>query len=69
MGLGIDPEKILVLYNGLRQPPSRRRRPGARRVVSVGRIDPLKDVHTHAAGGRRDAPARARTRGSCTTGR
>ena len=46
MGLGIDPAKILVLYNGLRQPASRRRRRGTRTVVSVGRIDPLKDIHT-----------------------
>jgi glycosyltransferase involved in cell wall biosynthesis len=46
MGLGIDPAKILVLYNGLRQPPAPSRPPGSRTVVSVGRIDPLKDVHT-----------------------
>jgi glycosyltransferase involved in cell wall biosynthesis len=45
-GLGVDPEKILVLRNGMQssgppQPP-----PKLRTVVSVGRIDPLKDVHT-----------------------
>jgi glycosyltransferase involved in cell wall biosynthesis len=46
MSLGIDPAKILVLYNGLRQPEPPAPPPGARRVVSVGRIDPLKDIHT-----------------------
>jgi glycosyltransferase involved in cell wall biosynthesis len=46
MGLGIDPARILVLYNGLRAPADPPSPPGARRVVSVGRIDPLKDVHT-----------------------
>ena len=47
MGLGIDPAKILVLYNGLRQPDAAdaAARRGAS-VVSVGRIDPLKDIHT-----------------------
>jgi glycosyltransferase involved in cell wall biosynthesis len=46
MGFGIDPEKILVLYNGLDRAPTPTPPPGAGRVVSVGRIDPLKDVHT-----------------------
>ena len=46
MGLGIDPTKILVLYNGLRAPTAPTPPPGARLVVSVGRIDPLKDIHT-----------------------
>ncbi len=46
MGLGIDPSKILVLYNGLRQPAALTPPPGTRTVVSVGRIDPLKDIHT-----------------------
>lgn len=45
-GLGVDPEKILVLRNGMQssglpEPPPKRRT-----VVSIGRIDPLKDVHT-----------------------
>jgi polysaccharide biosynthesis protein PelF len=45
-GLGVDPEKIIVLRNGLQSstvptPPPRRRT-----VVSIGRIDPLKDIHT-----------------------
>ncbi len=46
MGFGIDPDKILVLYNGLDRAAQPVPPPGARRVVSVGRIDPLKDVHT-----------------------
>jgi glycosyltransferase involved in cell wall biosynthesis len=45
-GLGIDPANIHVLYNGLRQPGPPAPPPGNRVVVSVGRIDPLKDVHT-----------------------
>jgi glycosyltransferase involved in cell wall biosynthesis len=46
MGLGIDPAKILVLHNGLRPPEEPTRAPQTRTVVTVGRIDPLKDVHT-----------------------
>jgi polysaccharide biosynthesis protein PelF len=46
MGFGIDPAKILVLYNGLDRASVPVPPPGAARVVSVGRIDPLKDVHT-----------------------
>lgn len=46
MGFGIDPGKILVLYNGLDRGSAPVPPPGAARVVSVGRIDPLKDVHT-----------------------
>jgi len=46
MSLGIDPAKIVVLYNGLRQPEPPVPPPGRRVVVSVGRIDPLKDIHT-----------------------
>jgi polysaccharide biosynthesis protein PelF len=46
VGFGIDPSKILVLYNGLERAASPVPPPGAGRVVSVGRIDPLKDVHT-----------------------
>ena len=46
MGLGIDPEKIRVLYNGLDQPDEPIAPPGTKTVVSVGRIDPLKDIHT-----------------------
>ena len=46
MGLGIDPASILVLYNGVRQPSAPELAPRAKTVVSIGRIDPLKDVHT-----------------------
>jgi glycosyltransferase involved in cell wall biosynthesis len=46
MGLGIDAAKILVLYNGLRQPSTPTPPPRTRTVVSIGRVDPLKDLHT-----------------------
>ena len=46
MGLGVAPEKIQVLYNGLNQPDEPVPPPGTSTVVSVGRIDPLKDIHT-----------------------
>jgi glycosyltransferase involved in cell wall biosynthesis len=46
MGLGIGAERIVVLYNGLRQPGEPTPPPRTRTVVSVGRIDPLKDIHT-----------------------
>jgi glycosyltransferase involved in cell wall biosynthesis len=46
MGLGVDAAKILVLYNGLARPPSPAPPPRNRTVVVMGRIDPLKDVHT-----------------------
>jgi glycosyltransferase involved in cell wall biosynthesis len=45
-GLGIDPAKIHVLYNGMKAPGDPTPAPGTRTVVTVGRIDPLKDVHT-----------------------
>ena len=62
MGLGIDAGKIQVLYNGLRQPGEPTPPPGTRTVVSVGRIDPLKDIHTLlrvAAGDAASCPGRA----------
>ena len=45
-GLGVDPAKIQVIYNGVevRNPPTSP--PRTKTIVSVGRIDPLKDVHT-----------------------
>ncbi|HEY6762195.1 MAG TPA: DUF3492 domain-containing protein [Baekduia sp.] len=46
LGLGIDPGKILVLYNGLQPPEAPVPPPGTQTVVSVGRLDPLKDAHT-----------------------
>jgi glycosyltransferase involved in cell wall biosynthesis len=45
-GLGVDPRKIHVVHNGLAAPEEITPPPGTRTVVSVGRIDPLKDVHT-----------------------
>ncbi len=45
-GLGIDPDKIQIIYNGVAPPEEPVAPPGTRTVVSVGRIDPLKDVHT-----------------------
>jgi polysaccharide biosynthesis protein PelF len=44
--LGVDPQKIRVVYNGVEvsKPPTPL--PGEKLVVSVGRIDPLKDIHT-----------------------
>jgi glycosyltransferase involved in cell wall biosynthesis len=46
LGLGLDPNKILVLYNGLQPPSAPTPPPGTQTVVSVGRVDPLKDAHT-----------------------
>jgi len=46
LGLGIDPGKILVLYNGLQPPAEPTPPPRTQTVVSVGRLDPLKDAHT-----------------------
>ena len=45
-GLGVEPEKILVLRNGMQSigPPTPP--PRSRIVISIGRIDPLKDVQT-----------------------
>jgi glycosyltransferase involved in cell wall biosynthesis len=46
LGLGVDAAKILPLYNGLRQPEPPTLPPRTQTVVSVGRIDALKDFHT-----------------------
>ena len=45
-GLGVDPEKILVLRNGMPTVGPITPPPRSRTVISIGRIDPLKDVHT-----------------------
>lgn len=45
-GLGVDPRKIHVIRNGVDGPPQPTRAPNTKTVVAVGRIDPLKDVHT-----------------------
>ena len=46
MGLGIDAAKIVVLHNGLRLPSAPTPPARTQTIVSVGRIDPLKDVQT-----------------------
>jgi polysaccharide biosynthesis protein PelF len=45
-GLGVEPRRIRVIYNGVRVTGQPSPPPGRSTVVSVGRIDPLKDVHT-----------------------
>jgi glycosyltransferase involved in cell wall biosynthesis len=44
--MGVDPARIRVIYNGVQQPGEPSPAPRAGRVVTVGRVDPLKDVHT-----------------------
>ncbi|HYV16815.1 MAG TPA: GT4 family glycosyltransferase PelF [Conexibacter sp.] len=44
--LGVDPAAIRVIHNGIEPPTSFSPPPRALRVVSIGRIDPLKDVQT-----------------------
>jgi glycosyltransferase involved in cell wall biosynthesis len=46
VALGVHPDKIRVIYNGVQEPEQPSPPPRAMRVVTVGRIDPLKDVHT-----------------------
>jgi glycosyltransferase involved in cell wall biosynthesis len=46
VGLGVDPSKICVIRNGVEQPPEPTQAPANGTVVAVGRVDPLKDVHT-----------------------
>lgn len=45
-GLGVDPKRIRVIQNGIEAPERYTGPPGNLKVVSVGRIDPLKDVQT-----------------------
>jgi polysaccharide biosynthesis protein PelF len=45
-GLGVDADKIRVIQNGIEAPISYTPAPRNFKVVSVGRIDPLKDVQT-----------------------
>ena len=45
--LGVSPDAIQIIYNGVLVPPRVTPPPvAAKRVVSVGRIDPLKDLKT-----------------------
>ncbi|MDO8212482.1 GT4 family glycosyltransferase PelF [Conexibacter sp. CPCC 206217] len=46
VGLGVDPAKICVIHNGIPAPLGSIAPPGGLKVVSIGRIDPLKDVQT-----------------------
>jgi glycosyltransferase involved in cell wall biosynthesis len=46
VGLGVDVGKIHVIRNGVDKPPEPTPAPNSRTVVAVGRVDPLKDVHT-----------------------
>jgi glycosyltransferase involved in cell wall biosynthesis len=46
VGLGVDPAKIHVIRNGVDEPLAATPAPASGTVVAVGRIDPLKDVHT-----------------------
>jgi glycosyltransferase involved in cell wall biosynthesis len=45
-GLGVDEDKIRVIYNGMKPPSEPVPPAGKKTIVSVGRIDPLKDIHT-----------------------
>lgn len=44
--LGVPPERIRVICNGIEPSDDCTPPPGVRKVVSIGRIDPLKDVMT-----------------------
>ena len=44
--LGVPEERIRVIYNGIESKGEPPPLPGTATVVAVGRIDPLKDVHT-----------------------
>lgn len=45
-GLGVAPETIRIVYNGVEPAATATPLPGTNTVVAVGRIDPLKDVST-----------------------
>ena len=45
-GLGVDPAKICVIPNGIEPPKGRTAPPNIQRVITMGRLDPLKDVQT-----------------------
>jgi polysaccharide biosynthesis protein PelF len=45
-GLGVDPAKICVIPNGVEPPLERTAPPGIQKVITMGRLDPLKDVQT-----------------------
>jgi polysaccharide biosynthesis protein PelF len=45
-GLGVEPNKIRVIPNGIRAPEQPADPPRVAKVIAMGRIDPLKDVLT-----------------------
>jgi len=45
-GLGVDPAKIRVIPNGIDPPKEPTAPPNIKKVIAVGRLDPLKDVQT-----------------------
>jgi glycosyltransferase involved in cell wall biosynthesis len=45
-GLGVDPNRIRVIPNGIDPPSERVPPPNDNKVIAMGRIDPLKDVQT-----------------------
>jgi glycosyltransferase involved in cell wall biosynthesis len=46
ISLGVDPAKVQVIHNGIGEPEHPQPLPNTATVVAIGRIDPLKDVHT-----------------------
>jgi glycosyltransferase involved in cell wall biosynthesis len=44
--MGVDPAKVQVIHNGISEPEHPRALPASATVVAIGRVDPLKDVHT-----------------------
>ena len=46
LGLGVEPGNIRVIHNGIAPPLACSEPPGDLKVVSIGRIDPMKDVQT-----------------------
>jgi polysaccharide biosynthesis protein PelF len=45
-GLGVDPAKIRVIPNGIEPPKDYTAPPNIKKVIAMGRLDPLKDVQT-----------------------
>jgi polysaccharide biosynthesis protein PelF len=45
-GLGVDPARIKVIPNGINAPAGFTEPPNAKKVIAMGRVDPLKDVQT-----------------------
>jgi len=44
--MGVDPAKVHVIHNGIGEPEHPKPLPDTATVVAIGRMDPLKDVHT-----------------------